>query len=97
MPDARPNPNQPHASVTVGAVAKTLTQLGYSFDALSQEFLIQSSGAIRAKSVGTPTSGAGFLLRPLEFYRFGRVELESMKLISADSANATLEIAAFIK
>ncbi len=97
MPDARPNPNQPHASVTVGDEAKTLAQLGYVFEALSQEFTLQPLGAVRAKSVGTPTPESGLLLRPLEFYKFGRVELLEMQFISIDEDDVELEIAAFIQ
>jgi hypothetical protein len=93
-----PNPDQAHRSISTTGSAQTLAQLGYVYDAETDNLLVQvNGGTVRMTLNGTnPTTSLGILLADGASIVLDGEESRVAKFITATSA-PKLEIAAYIK
>jgi hypothetical protein len=100
MRQYRPNQETAHQSVSVGATAQTLAQLGVVLSANTQGIVIQAeSGDVRYTVSGTaPTTTLGFLCREFDQpLPLSRMEADALRLISPTGATVTLQITQYIE
>lgn len=93
-----PNPNQAHASISTTGSAQTLAQLGYVFNANTDNLLIQAVGGdVRMTLNGTaPTASLGIKIVDGATIELDRNEANVARFITGASA-PKLEIVAYIK
>jgi hypothetical protein len=92
-----PNPDQAHRSISTTGSAQTLVQLGYVFDAETDNLLVQvNGGTVRMTLNGTnPTTSLGILIADGASITLDGPEARVAKFITATSA-PKLEIVAYL-
>lgn len=93
-----PNPEQAHRSISTTGSAQTLAQLGYVFDAETDNLLVQvNGGTVRMTLNGTdPTTSLGLLLADGSSILLDGPESRVAKFITA-SSSPKIEIVAYVQ